>query len=294
MNPRILALAAALAAWAFSPAAPAADTLHHVHGLAFSADGARLLIPAHYGLAVWNAGRWSKAPGPEHDYMGFYATRSAFYTSGHPARGSGLVNPFGLMKSEDGGATWRKLGLEGESDFHVLAASYETNAVYVYNHGRNSRMAKAGLYATDNDGLMWRAAQAVGLEGEVAALAVHPKDKAVVAAATDAGLFLSRDGGGQFRRLAAGQTLSVLFDLDGETLWAGGYASAPTLIRYAWRSGKAEALALPALGKDAVAYVAQNPARKSEYAIATFERSVFLSRNAGKTWSPLAERGRGK
>ena len=38
-------------------------TLHHVHGLAFSADGRQLFIPIHTGLAVYEDGRWSAAPG---------------------------------------------------------------------------------------------------------------------------------------------------------------------------------------------------------------------------------------
>src|SRR2546429_5088264 len=51
-------------------------------------------------------------------YMGFAATAQGAYSSGHPAPESGLTNPFGLIRSRDGGKTWDKLGLEGESDFH--------------------------------------------------------------------------------------------------------------------------------------------------------------------------------
>jgi hypothetical protein len=85
-------------------------TLKHVHGLAFSQDGQQLSIPSHDGLALYRDGHWSKAPGPEHDYMGFSAGRQAIYSSGHPANGSGLVNPLGLIKSSDGGSTWQQLG----------------------------------------------------------------------------------------------------------------------------------------------------------------------------------------
>ena len=49
-------------------------TLHHVHGLAYSGDGKRIMIPSHHGLAIYENGKWSKAPGPQHDYMGFSAT----------------------------------------------------------------------------------------------------------------------------------------------------------------------------------------------------------------------------
>src|SRR5439155_3868064 len=103
-------------------------TLMHVHGLAYSPDGKRLMIPSHHGLAVYEDGKWSKAPGPEHDYMGFAATGRNLYSSGHPASGSVLVNPFGLLRSRDGGKTWEKLVLEGESDFHLLATSWNANA----------------------------------------------------------------------------------------------------------------------------------------------------------------------
>ncbi len=126
--------------------------LHHVHGLAFSPDGGQLLIPSHFGLAVYSNGRWTKAPGPAHDYMGFAATKNYAYSSGHPEPDSGLVNPFGLIRSRDGGKTWEKLGFEGQSDFHVMAASYHRNTVYVYNPGRNAAMETPGIYYTEDDG----------------------------------------------------------------------------------------------------------------------------------------------
>src|SRR5262245_46414750 len=129
----VLGLALAIAAQA-----AAQVTLMHVHGLAYSPDGKRLMIPSHHGLAVYETGKWSKAPGPEHDYMGFAATGKHLYSSGHPAPGSGLVNPFGLLRSRDGGRTWDKLGLEGESDFHLLATGWNTNAVYVWNPAPSS------------------------------------------------------------------------------------------------------------------------------------------------------------
>src|SRR4051812_18340499 len=88
---------------AISSAAGADVTLVHVHGLSYSSDGKWLMIPSHFGLAIYGNGKWSKAPGPEHDYMGFAATAQYLYSSGHPAAGTGLVNPFGLLRSKDGG-----------------------------------------------------------------------------------------------------------------------------------------------------------------------------------------------
>jgi photosystem II stability/assembly factor-like uncharacterized protein len=266
-------------------------TLVHVHGLAYSGDGRQLMIPSHHGLAVYRDGKWSKAPGPQHDYMGFVAAARQLYSSGHPAPGSGLVNPFGLIRSRDGGRTWDKLGLEGETDFHVLAAGWNSNAIYVWNSAPSSRMPRAGLHLTLNDGLVWRRAMASGLPGVPRALAVHPDDPAIVAAAAPGGLFVSRDSGERFTKFAGGEGLALHVDLNGREIWYGAFEGRPTLARVLLTGEKSVGVSLPPLAQDAVAYLAQNPVRRAEYAIATFERSVYLSRDDGKTWSRIAHRG---
>lgn len=283
-----LGVGAATAARAAEPVA-----LTHIHGLSYSADGSKLMIPSHHGLAVYEAGRWSKAPGPAHDYMGFSGTRDTLYSSGHPAPGSGLTNPFGLIKSQDGGKTWNKLGLEGESDFHLLATSYGTNAVYVVNPGPNSRMSRPGIYGTRNDGLKWTQAAAKGLGGELRSLAVHPSDPSVVAIGTTDGLYLSRDSADSFDQLVGGpQVLAETFDLDGKHLWFSAYSGKPQLMRIELKpDAEPQSVPLPPLADDAVAYIAQNPAKRDEIAIATFKRSVFLSNDRGKSWKKIAASG---
>jgi photosystem II stability/assembly factor-like uncharacterized protein len=270
-------------------------TLRHVHGLGYSPDGSRLMLPSHDGLAVYGGGRWSKAPGPEHDYMGFAVTREFIFSSGHPAPGTGLANPFGLIRSRDGGQSWSKLGLEGEADFHALAAGYANNAVYVYSPTPNSRMPRAGIYRMIGQGLGWRRADGRGLRGEIHALAIHPTEAGTLAATTSAGVFLSRNGGDEFKPIVEGaQALAACFTLDGDSLWVSAFDAKPRLFRVDLGNGARAEIALPSLGRDAVAYIAQNPARPTEFAIATFERSVFLTPDAGKTWRPIAERGRAR
>lgn len=290
---RPLVLAALLALLAAAPAL-AETTLTHVHGLAYSADGKRLMIPSHFGLAIYENGEWSKAPGPEHDYMGFSATAKHIYSSGHPAAGSGLVNPFGLLRSGDGGRTWQKLALEGESDFHIMAASWNTNAVYVWNAVPNSRMKRTGLHYTVNDGFAWKRAAAQRLEGNPYAIAVHPNDPKTVAAATPKGVFTSNDAGEQFAQIAPGQGTAVFFDLDGKHLWYGRHdGRSASLFRAPLKGGAPVQVALPPLTQDAVSFIAQNPARHREYALATFDRNVYLSADAGKTWKQIADHGKG-
>jgi hypothetical protein len=270
-------------------------TLMHVHGLAYSSDGKQLMLPSHHGLAVYRNGKWSKAPGPQHDYMGFSATAKHLYSSGHPAAGSGLVNPFGLIRSRDGGKSWDKLGLEGETDFHLLATGWNSNAIYVWNPAPNSRMKAAGLHYTVNDGFVWKRASAAGLNGEPRALAVHPDNAATLAMATSEGLYLSKDSGESFAKAAGdGEGLSVFFDLEGKSVWYGAFDGRAKLTRLPLAGGRAVQAALPPLKDDAVAYIAQNPARRLEYAIATFGRSVYISKDAGQSWSQIADRGKTK
>jgi photosystem II stability/assembly factor-like uncharacterized protein len=175
----------------------------------------------------------------------------------------------------------------------VLAAGYASNAVFVYNHDPNSRMPKAGIYFTLNDGAMWQRAKAEGLRGEPSSIAVHPEDYSTVAVGTKSGLYLSTDSGDSFHSLPTGPAYSVFFDLDGRHLWYGGYAKAPTLARLEWRTGERDILPLPPLDRDPVAYIAQNPTKRNEYVIATFKRNVFLSRDGGKSWKKIAHEGQG-
>ena len=293
---RLCLVSMALLAFAGASAfAQTVVTLTHVHGLSYSADGMKLVIPSHHGLAIYEGGKWSKAPGPQHDYMGFSATAKQLYSSGHPAPGSGLVNPFGLIRSRDGGKTWEKLGLEGETDFHLLAASWNTDAIYVWNPAPSSRLKLPGLHYTRSDGFTWKRAAGAGLDGEPRALAAHPDDPAMVAVATSKGIYLSRDSGERFAAITAGpEGSAVFFDLDGKHLWYGAFNGRARLARMPVSGGLPTQMELPPLDRDAVAYIAQNPRARGEYAIATFGRNVYLSRDGARTWKQIAERGEGK
>ena len=60
------------------------------------------------------------------------------------------------------------------------------------------------------------------------------------------------------------------------------------------KGGPASQFKLPPLTKDAVSFIAQNPVRREQYAIATFQRDVYLSKDAGRTWTAIAQRGEAK
>lgn len=273
------------------PPAQAITELRHAHGIGYSADGNRILIPNHYGIGVYSQGRWSKAPGPKHDFMGFVVTREFIFSSGHAAGSRGAANPLGLMRSGDGGLSWTDLGLAGEVEFHLVAAGYLTNAVYVYNAEPNAVMPRAGLYRMMGHRLVgWRGAAGRGLRGEPGMLTAHPTQPATIAAATSAGLFLSRDGGEAFEPvMTAMRATAARFTLEGDAVLVGTLEGRkPGLFRIAVKDGARKELALPPFGRDAVANIAQNPVRRSELALVSFERAVFVSSDAGKTWRRIA------
>lgn len=284
-------LLAVLALMGAGGAVRAETILHHVHGLAFAPDGKAIMVPAHTGLAVYRDGRWSKAPGPPHDFMGFSAAKDAIYSSGHPAPGSTLRNPLGLTKSTDGGATWRQLGLSGESDFHLMATGYRSNVVYVVNPEPNSRMPQPGVYFTQDDGKTWKRSTAKGLSERVAGIAVHPTHRGTVAMATLDGLYVSRDAGANFKRMGPQRAVTgVLFDLDEKHLYFAA-ADGPALHRIALDGNAGSQLELPRLERDLVLYIAQSPVKQDDLAIATRQRHVFLSTDGGRTWKQIAREG---
>ena len=132
----------------------------HGHGLSFTSDGKALLAPSHRGLAVYQDGEWSEAPGPIQGFSGFSVGERAIYSSGHSRPGVAEAGSAGLIRSTDGGGTWHPLALTGEADFRLLAAGHRSHAIYVVSTRPNSAMQAPGLYVTYDEGKSWRPAAA--------------------------------------------------------------------------------------------------------------------------------------
>jgi hypothetical protein len=85
--------------------------------------------------------------------------------------------------------------------------------------------------------------------------------------------------------------LALCFTFDGEHLWISSFDSGkPTLTQLQWQTGQQEAIELP-LEQDAVTYMAQNPVNAQTWAIATYQRDVYVSSDNGKTWQQIAAKG---
>jgi photosystem II stability/assembly factor-like uncharacterized protein len=93
--------------------------LSHIHSV--RAFGDQILLGTHEGLYQYLDEKTVKRISPERfDVMGLAVSSKGFYASGHPGPGSKLPDPVGLLLTTDRGATWKKISLTGEVDFHTL------------------------------------------------------------------------------------------------------------------------------------------------------------------------------
>ncbi|MCY9659474.1 hypothetical protein P5G65_23490 [Paenibacillus chondroitinus] len=267
--------------------------LEHIHGIGYSSSGKQILIPAHNGLVAYSEGKWQNVDAPKNDYMGFVTVDNGFYSSGHPAAGSNLKNPLGIVKSEDLGKTLTKLGLEGESDFHGMTVGFKSHAIYVFNAQPNSKMKSAGLFYSTDDAKTWNQSAAAGLSGEPITMSAHPTDAKTIAVGSKTGLLISTDSGNRFDTLLPQIIVSaVYFSKNGELFVASPQSATLKQINLDTKGTKE--IKLPSLDKDdAVSYIDQNPTAESEITIATFKKDIYTSKDAGTNWTRIVDKGTG-
>jgi hypothetical protein len=266
----------------------------HIHGLGFTNDGNEIYVPAHDGLKVYKNGKWGIPEGEKHDYMGFSMVDNGFYSSGHPAPGSSMKNPFGVVKSTDMGKTLQTLDLYGEVDFHGMGVGYYSHAIYVLNPEPNSRMDDAGLYYSLDETKTWTKSDMKGLEGQPSAIAVHPEKKNIVVISTNRGVYLSKDYGNSFDNIAKNTPVtSVSFTKEGKLL-AGVITDKPSLMEINLESGEKKNIPIPTLSEgDAIGYIAVNPNNEKQIVFTTFEKDIYLTDNFGEKWIQIAKQGKG-
>jgi hypothetical protein len=95
------------------------DSVSHIHHV--KVVGSKILVLTHEGLYELIGKNDMKLVGKERiDVMGFTSLGNVLIASGHPAVGSKMPNPIGVMKSLNGGLTWKSVSLSGKVDFHFL------------------------------------------------------------------------------------------------------------------------------------------------------------------------------
>lgn len=265
-------------------------TIEHIHGLGYAGNQNAIFLAVHDGIKVFNNGKWYKTKTENNDYMGFNAVKEGFISSGHPGSDSNLPNPVGIIRSIDNGQTLEKLGLLGETDFHLMGVGYETNTIYAIPPNNNSEMKAGELYVSEDQAKTWKNATAKNLGENISILAVHPTNSDIVAAAGEKGIYFSEDNGDTFELISTNlQGTSVYFT--NEALWYGGYDGNAVLIKRSLKDGKEVEIILPQMEQDAVMYMALNPKNSDELVFASFKGNVYQSIDGANSWTSLIENG---
>jgi hypothetical protein len=170
----------ALQGFSNSASAETLDSVSHIHHVKVVEK--KVLVLTHEGLFELVKRIEMKLVGKEKiDVMGFSTLGKALLASGHPAVGSTMPNPIGLVKSTDGGLSWKAVSLVGKVDFHFL----EGAGTDLY--GADSQSGKF-MYSADS-GLTWK----ILGENNFTDIAVSPKKSGMAIAIKDSELLLTNN-----------------------------------------------------------------------------------------------------
>jgi hypothetical protein len=131
------------------------NSVSHIHHVKVIEK--KVLVLTHEGLFELVSKKDMKLVGKDRiDVMGFTTLGKVLFASGHPAAGSKAPNPIGLVKSIDGGLSWKAVSLVGKVDFHFLegartdlygADSQSGDLLHSANSGKTWRSLGANTFA---------------------------------------------------------------------------------------------------------------------------------------------------
>jgi photosystem II stability/assembly factor-like uncharacterized protein len=241
---------------------------------------------------AYRNGQWRQAGDSAYDLIGLSVTKDGIYSSGHGPSDGPVGDPIGLVKSTDGGKSWRRLTLAGEAEFHVMDVSFRSGAIYVLNVAANSQMSGPGVYFSRDDGKSWKRCTVAGLAPQIVRIAAHPLLPSTVAVATENGIYISHDFGEVFHRIGPSVPISAItFDVRGDHLFFA-LDDPYRLLRISLDGITTLALSLPKLEETSfVKFIAQNRSNLQQLAIATRRKNVFQSHDGGATWKHIMRYG---
>jgi photosystem II stability/assembly factor-like uncharacterized protein len=168
----------ALTGFTHHASAATLDSVSHIHHVKVIEN--KVLVLTHEGLYELVGKNDMKLIGKDRiDVMGFTSLGKLLFASGHPAIGSKMPNPIGLVKSLDGGLTWKSVSLVGKVDFHFLEGAGSDL------YGADSQTGKL-MYSSDS-GKTWKD---LG-ENTFTDIAVSPKMSGMAIAIKDSELLLT-------------------------------------------------------------------------------------------------------
>jgi photosystem II stability/assembly factor-like uncharacterized protein len=247
--------------------------LIHVHGLGINPKDGVLYVATHTGLFRVTESGAQRVGDKYHDLMGFVVIGpDQFLMSGHPDyrdyQQRRLPTSLGLMKSEDGGLTWKSVSLLGKADFHSLEVKH--GLVYGYDS-----IGRAFMVSKD-EGKSWETRGTPVLFD----FAVHPDDEDLAIGVSADGLVSTRNGGRSWQLIpgprAGGPQAMMVSWVETERLWAFDIAGGVHLSADAgatWASvGPLPGLPEAFLDADTTLYVAIR------------EDGIYSSQDAGQSW----------
>lgn len=294
----IAVLGATVVAAAEAQGPPAPAEVHHIHGLAVDRRNPEIVyVATHTGLVRLQPDGAPEWVGSHRfDLMGFTADPRdphVVYASGHPDlptyRQEGVGN-LGLLVSRDGGRTWQAVALKGDADFHALTYTPRDG-------GQLYGWSAAGLTGLHRISVATWKAERLAARGlsSVTSLAASPDPAGPLLAGTTTGLLRSRDGGGTWERVAAIPAEAPVFAVgyhlsDARVVYAYVRRSDLGLVRSGDGGATWERTGLAFDAETPVVVLAVGPA--SHVVVATARADVLRSRDGGRTWQPMLERGR--
>jgi phosphoribosyl-AMP cyclohydrolase len=274
-------------------------SIEHIHGVGYAHNDGSIYFASHDGLKIFNNNTWYTTKKENNDYMGYTPVNEGFYTSGHPGKDGTLPDPFGVVKSLDGGKTLLSLDLLQVSDFHIMDVGYFNNDIFVYNTHQNPKM-DIGLFYSKDDTKTWTKAKLSGVPQEVSqpadhpsfTLSVHPKEEGRVAFGTSEGLYESKDYGNTFTK-AINESFQITATKYTESgilmgIWNGG----PQLVKWT-NEGQFEQFNIPKfVEQDAIMMISYNPKSEGEIVLVSYKGNIYLTKNSGKEWQTIVQNGK--
>ena len=236
------------------------DSVSHIHHV--KVVGSKVLVLTHEGLYELVGKNDMKLVGKEKiDVMGFVSLGNVLIASGHPAVGSKMPNPIGVIKSLDGGLTWKSVSLSGKVDFHFL----EGLGSDLY--GADSQTGKL-MYSADS-GVTWKTLGA----NTFTDIAVSPKKSGVAIAIKDSELLLTQNAFKSTTKIRSTLTMTQI-----EWRKSGLYGLSGSSLYKSTNSGKT--WAKQSTFKGALGLLSAS----DELMLVTVGSDIYTSKNEGKSF----------
>lgn len=268
--------------------------IEHIHGLGYAGNKNELYFATHEGLVRYSDKKWYEITKNKHDYMGFQAVDSGFYSSGHPEPGSDLKNPLGLIKSTNEGKSFKKLAFYGETDFHYMAAGINSHMIYAINETPNSEL-DTGLYYSEDEGKSWKQSKMEGFSASsIGNIATHPTKPNIVGITTDKGLYLSDNNGDQYKVVSKAVPTTTLEFQEDSMLYFALDGDIPALYKQDLDSQNATKLSVPdgINSNNPIMFIASNPKNRDEITVITHNNDIYQTKDQGGTWKALIMNGK--